>query len=161
MKKLLLLLFLSALTTVSCKKNAIVYPDTPQIYDQTTQPDHIKVSDPNAFVSIQFRFIDGDHNIADDPNETDSTIFIKDSRDTSSKPYTYTYPMPYIPPEMRPAGGLQGSITLHLSNAYFSPRDSTHLALGKDTMFWSIYVKDDNGNISNTIHSDTIYISYH
>lgn len=161
MKNFLLILFILFFGLASCNKNESEYPKEPQIYYLNTNPDKIRVSDPNQFISIQFRFTDGDQDIANNPDETDSTIFLRDSRDTSTLLYTYVYPMPYISPDLRPNGGLEGMVTLHLSNAYFSPRDSLHLALGKDTMVWLIYIKDNAGNKSNTIKSDTIYLNYH
>lgn len=160
MKKLILIVCILFAALSSCKKETQEYPKEPQIYYLNMNPDKIRVSDPNQFIDIQFRFTDGDQNIATNPDETDSTIFLKDSRDTTMAPYTYAYPMPYIPQDLRPDGGLEGMVTLHLSNAYFSPRDSLHLALGKDTMIWFIYIKDNAGNISNTIQTDTVYLNY-
>lgn len=160
MKKLSILICILLLGVYSCKKETTDYPNEPQIYYLSTNPNQIQVTNPNEYITIQFRFTDGDQDLADDPNESDSTIFIKDSRDTGMLDYTYTYPMPYIAKNLRPDGGLEGVVTLHLSNAYFSPRDSQHLALGKDTMVWFIHIMDNAGQKSNTIQSDTIYLNY-
>lgn len=146
--------------TASCKQKVAEYPNKPQIYYQSINTHQVRVSDPNTMVSIHFKFTDGNQNIANDPAEQDSTIFLLDSRDVSGNDYTYAYPMPYIPKDQRPDGGLEGTITLNLNNGYFSPKDSLHLALGKDTMFWMIYIKDNDGNKSNIIKTDTIYLNY-
>lgn len=161
MKKIAGILSTLLVFGISCKRDKTDYPIPPQIYNQSTNPHKIKVTDPTSSIKIKFSFKDGNQNIANNPNETDSTIFIKDSRDTSAEDFSYVYPMPFIPKNLRPKNGIQGTVTLNLSNAYFSPKDSLHFALGKDTMYWSIYIMDNDSNISNTIKSDTIYIDYH
>lgn len=159
-KRLLLLPLLLLIGWTACKEKVADYPIEPQIYYLNMSTDHIKVSDQSQFVDIHFRFTDGDQDIARNQEGTDSVIFLKDSRDTDTVAYTYVYPMPYIPGELRPKGGLEGHVTLHLTNAYFSPRDSLHLALGKDTMVWFLYIEDEAGHKSNTIKTDTIYLDY-
>ena len=160
MKKTVFLAFCLLIWGTSCKKETAKYPNTPQIYYQSINTHQVQVTDPNTMVSVRFKFTDGDQNIADNPEETDSTIFLLDSRDISGNDYTYAYPMPYIPKAQRPNGGLEGVVTLNLNNGYFSPKDSLHLALGKDTMFWLIYIQDNDGNKSNIIKTDTIYLNY-
>jgi len=160
MKKIFFLILACIWSLYSWKKETNHFPPEPQIYYQSTTPNHINVFDTAAYVRILFRFTDGDGDIGNDSQEADSSIFIKDSRDTASLEYTYTYPFPYLNPSIRPKGGLEGSVTLNLNAAYFSPRDSLHLALGADTMVWSIYFKDKAGHKSNVIRSDTVYIKY-
>lgn len=135
-------------------------PVEPQIYNLSMNPNKMNVADPNALIKIQFEFRDGDQDIANDPNGTDSSIFIKDSRDTGLLDYTFVYPMPYIPNNLRPEGALEGFVTINLNNAYFSARDSLHFALGKDTLYWSIYLRDQSGHRSNTVETDPIYLTY-
>lgn len=145
----------------SCKgDDKKVFPDEPQIYHQSTIPNMVNVFDSTAFTTIVFQFTDGDGDIGRDPQEEEMNIFLKDSRDTTQEDYSYSYPFPYIAPNIRPKGGLEGTVSVNLGRQYYPPRDSLHIALGKDTMFWSIYIMDNAGNKSNIIQSDTIFISF-
>jgi hypothetical protein len=156
------LLLLAGITALfsSCEKMPDEYPPEPQLYYTTKLKHHIKLSDTAAFARIELRFTDGDGNIARDASSLTSEIYLRDSRDTvTSRDYTHALPMPYIDASQRPKkGGLEGRITLNLRRQFF-PLDSLHSALGGDTMYWHIYIKDEANNKSNWIQTDTIYIS--
>lgn len=144
----------------SCKDKGATFPDEPQLTHVSTTPNKIHIFDSTSETYILVRFTDGDGDIGTDPDEETRSIFIKDSRDTLPGDSTFSYPFPYIKPNIRPDGGLEGTFSLRLDRAYYNPWDSLHLALGADTMIWSIFVIDDAGNKSNTITSDTIFIDY-
>jgi hypothetical protein len=156
--KIFLLLSLVALFA-SCVKKPGSYPPEPQIYYQSTRPNIVNIKDTAAGVKIELKFTDGDGDIGRDPNFVIQSVFLRDSRDTNtSVEYTFSQPFPFIEESMRPTdGGLEGFITLSLSKGFF-PTDSLHSALGKDTMHWDIFIKDEAGHKSNVISTDTIYI---
>lgn len=161
--KIFLLLSLIALFA-SCVKKPGSYPPEPQIYYQSTRPNIVNVEDTSVSVKIELKFTDGDGDIGRDQKQEVQSVFIRDSRDTNTSiDYTFPQPFPYIGDEMRPKdGGLEGFITLSLSKAFFLAiqPDSLHLALGKDTMHWDIYIKDEAGHKSNVVSTDPIYIEF-
>lgn len=160
MKRQIFLLFSLALFLASCTKQPKDYPPEPQIYYQSMTPGLLDLNDTTSVV-IQLTFTDGDGDIGRDRAETTKSIFLKDSRDTSSALFTISQPFPYIADYMRPTkGGLEGFITIRLGRQYFSITDSLHLALRKDTLHYNIYVKDDAGNMSNVIQTDPLYLQF-
>jgi hypothetical protein len=159
--KIVLLLCLIAFFA-SCVKKPGSYPPEPQIYHLSTRPNVLNLEDTVSAVKIELKFNDGDGDIGLDPDQKKQSIYLRDSRDTSTdKDYTFQYPFPYIPDNMRPSsGGLEGFITVSLGKDYFSVTDSLHLALRKDTMHWNIYIMDDAGHKSNVASSDPIYLEF-
>lgn len=160
--KIFLLLSLIALLT-SCVKKPGSYPPEPQIYYLSTRPNVVNMKDTSGGVKIELKFTDGDGDIGRDPKQEVQSIFIRYSKDTSTSiDYTFPQPFPFIDENMRPDdGGLEGFITVTLGKAYFGVMtDSLHIALGKDTVHWDIYIKDDAGHKSNVISSDPIYLEF-
>jgi hypothetical protein len=157
--KIFLLLSLLALFA-SCVKKPGSYPPEPQIYYQTMTPNVVNLKDTAAGVLIELKFTDGDGDIGRDQSQAVQSVFLRDSRDTStSVDYTFTHPFPFIGDDMRPEdGGLEGFITLKLGKGYFNISDSLHAALGKDTLHWDIYIKDEAGHKSNVVSTGPIYI---
>jgi hypothetical protein len=159
MKKLLLFFPVFVLAGISCKKKGNEFPPEPAITYISTLPHEIHIFDTTALIQIKFHFTDGDGDLGLDPSELKLGIFLKDSRDTTTRDSTVGYPFPYIAPSMRQKGGLQGTVSVNLTREFF-PIDSLHVALGGDTLSWFIYVQDTSGHKSNVIQSDTIYIKY-
>lgn len=162
MKPKIFLLLSLVVLFAACVKKPGSYPPEPQIYYQTTRPNLVNLEDTSTGVKIELKFTDGDGDIGRDPNQELQSIYLRDSRDTStSVDYTFQYPFPFIDENMRPDdGGLEGFITISLGRQYFSVTDSLHLALGKDTMHWDIYIKDEAGHKSNVVSTDPIYIEF-
>jgi len=161
MKRLFFLLPACFIFAYSCKKDkGKQFPPEPQIYYQSTTPDKVNVRDTASMTTVVFRFTDGDGDIGQSTSDTVYSIFIRDSRDTTSSDSTYAFPFPYIASEIRPNGGLEGLVSLNIGRQYYRVWDSLHTALLKDTMTWSIYIKDEAGNKSNVITTDTIYVQY-
>lgn len=145
----------------ACKQDKINdFPKEPFIEYVNLAPNTMDALDTTANIAMQFSFQDGDGDIGRDAEELEPAIFVKDSRDTSAAPYTYEYPFPYIPDAQRPKGGLEGTVTLNFGREYFPPKDSLHIELRKDTLVYFVYIKDDAGNESNIIMTDTIYVSF-
>lgn len=159
--KIFLLLSLVALFA-SCVKKPGSYPPEPQIYYLSTRPNLVNFKDTSSGVKIELKFTDGDGDIGRDPKQEVNSVFIRYSKDTSSgTDYTFPQPFPFIDENMRPKdGGLEGFITINLGRQYFSVTDSLHLALGKDTVYWDVYIKDDAGHKSNVIRTDPIYLEF-
>lgn len=161
MKRQIFLLSGLILLLASCQKEPGSYPPEPQIYYQKVIPNVMNLGDTISKIGITIGFNDGDGDIGTDPQEEKKSIFIKDSRDTTSLDYSYRYAFPYIEDYMRPKkGGLEGVITISLGKEYFLITDSLNLALRKDTLQFDIYVEDDAGHRSNTITTDPIYIEF-
>lgn len=144
----------------SCKKKTETFPPEPQIYYESALPTKINVFDTSANTIIKFSFTDGDGDIGWDQAGTQMSIFLRDSRDTTTEESTFQYPFPFIPEAIRTGKALKGTVTMDLGFQYYRIWDSTHFALKKDTMVWSVFIQDDAGNKSNVINTDTIYIQY-
>lgn len=156
--KIILLLSVMA-SMASCQKDPDQYPIEPQIYYQSTTPRVMSFEDTAASIRIELKFTDGDGDLALDPTENETSVFFKDSRDTTSAPYTHAFPIPFIPESDRPVnGGLEGGITINLGKQYFSVTDSLHLVLKGDTLQYNIYIQDRAGHKSNLVTTDFIYI---
>lgn len=159
MKRILFLLIAALAIVISCNKKASDYfPIEPQIYYKSLNKNTI---DPTALedtLKITLEFTDGDGDLGTDQEEKTMSIFLKDSRDTTS---LIKYPFPYISPNMRPTNGsLQGSININLGPENFSIKDSLHLALRADTLTFKIYVIDNAGHVSDTVQTDPIYLKF-
>ncbi len=101
-------------------------------------------------VNISFLFEDGDGNIGFGTNN----LFLKDSRDTQLIPYT----IPKIPDKFNPESGLKGVILVQFPAAFLLLRTDT-LHLNTDTLTWDIYMKDQAGNVSNTITTTPLVLT--
>lgn len=153
------ILTLLAILLYSCNKDeATNVSEVPMIELISMQPNTINVLDSTALVKLVFYFEDGDGDLGRDFTEEDMQIFVKDSRDTSAATFTYSYPFPFIPEAQRPKGALHGSVTLNFGREYFPPQDSLHIALGKDTLNFEIYIVDEAENKSNVIVTDSIFV---
>ncbi|WP_118975532.1 hypothetical protein [Taibaiella koreensis] len=160
MKRQIFLLLSLALFLASCTKQPKDYPPEPQIYYLSLRPQQVNLND-TAGVLIELKFTDGDGDIGTDRSGETKNIFLKDSRDTSSSPFTLRQPFPYIEDYMRPTkGGLEGFLSINMGRQFFSVTDSLHLALRKDTLYFNIYVEDDAGHKSNVVQTDPIYLEF-
>lgn len=156
MKSRIILTFCALLLFAACEKQPDQYPDEPQIYYKNTTPRTISIQDTAALVKIGFEFTDGDGNIGWD--EARAAIFVYNLRDTTKERDTLPFPFPLIEDGMRPRkGGLTGDVTLNMGRQFFS-LDSTHVSLGGDTVIFNIFIKDEAGNMSNIITTDSIFV---
>lgn len=164
MKRILLLLSISLIVWASCKKKAPIFPIEPQIYYNSITPTLIDFfKDTGAVIKISVRFNDGDGDIGQDASEMTNSIYLKDSRDTTSADTTFGYPFPYISKAQRPDNGsLEGNFEVDLKMTTYIPTyvDSLHLALGADTVIYKIYIKDVAGHKSNVITTDPIIVKF-
>lgn len=160
MKKMFLLVLAVTFFYLSCKKKEKSFPPEPQIYYESALPNTINVFDTSSATIIKFQFEDGDGDIGTSQNDTLMSIFLRDSRDTSSNDATYEFPFPYIPNSIRNGKALEGTVSLNVGFQFYRMWDSLHYALLKDTMTWSVYIQDLSGNKSNVITTDTIYIEF-
>lgn len=161
MKEKIVLLLGLIVFMASCTKEPDDYPPEPQIYYQGTIPNRINLTQSDAKVRIELKFHDGDGDLGHTENA--KSVFLKSSKDTTSAPFTYEYPFPYIPDHMRPKqGGLEGFIDINLGVQFFTipPWDTAHLNARKDTLQYTIYIMDETGHKSNLVTSDTIYVEF-
>lgn len=150
---------LSVILLLSCEKEPNDYPIEPILYYHGISANTVYLSDTTSVIRIDLSFTDGNGDIGLDEDELVPAIFLKDSRDTTEAPYTYSFPFPYIAPWLRPENGsLEGSVNLNLDENYFSIKDTAQIALGSDTLVFKIFIRDDAGNVSNTVTTDTIYV---
>jgi|SRR5690606_2112393 len=158
MKSTLYFLVFCVLVCSGCEKVEPEFPVEPQIYYQSTIPHSLDLFGPVENVEVIFRFTDGDGDIALDPSETEPAIYLRRTRDSLLDPFTF--PMPYIPKNIRPENeSVEGRVVLQLSKAYFS-LDSLHTALGGDTISFDIYIQDQAGNRSNQITSEPVIVTF-
>lgn len=101
---------------------------------------------------IYFRFADGDADIFS--NDTQSAIFVRDTRyDTFNR-----YDFPYINDAIRdPKKGFKGTCVFYIYPAPIPRLDSLHIATG-DTTSFEFYIRDKAGNISNSVTTSSIYM---
>ncbi len=154
--KLFTLLAFVILGFPACRKDTgKSYPDEPQITYKGISNNQINFFDTGAVCNITFDFTDGNGDIG---RTEDSAITIMDYRsDTLYR--IYQYPFPVIGNEFRDHEWLEGSALITLHSVFFTPRlDSLHMAERKDTLFYKINIKDQAGNTSNTIETETIYV---
>ena len=158
MKSRIILTFCALLLFAACEKQPDQFPIVPQIYYKYTTPRTIRILDTASLIKIGFEFTDGDGDIGRDENEVQLAIFVYNKLDTTKERDTLPFPFPFIAKSMRPTkGGLNGDVILNMPGQFFS-LDSLHVALGGDTVIYNIFVKDDAGNRSNIITSDTIFV---
>lgn len=150
MKKYVFVILLAYIGFASCEKNTV--SKIPHISLVSFTPsDSMTVNIDTAF--IVFNFTDGN---ADIGNDTNSSIWIKDSRDNSGGFRRYDFPE--IDGTIEdPKKGLTGT-------CYFLPDpqpvlrlDSLHIANG-DTMHYEFYITDRERNESNHIITHQIII---
>ncbi len=125
------------LTFSRIKSNSIIYKDTAAWY-------------------ATFKFKDKDGDIGNDQESNDTAVIMIDARYPSSIRF---FPFPYMPAIDFPDTKKEGSFTLYLKPViYFLPRtDSVH-SQGYDTTVLSFVLRDENGHISDTVKTDTLYI---
>jgi len=61
----------------SCQKDPDQYPIEPQIYYQSTTPRIMSFEDTAASIRIELKFTDGDGDLALDPTENETSVFLK------------------------------------------------------------------------------------
>jgi hypothetical protein len=155
-KSIYLLAYVSLMVT-ACQKEQKYYANEPELRYLSVNQKNINLADSLSLTTFKIFFTDGDGNIGH--NDTLNAIFVKDSRDTSSKEYTHAFPFPVISSTVRNNNKwVEGNVELNLNTSYYSFRDSLHYNQGKDTLCWQIFIKDDNGNKSNIVTTDTIFI---
>jgi hypothetical protein len=134
----------------SCEKNTV--SKIPQISLIAFIPDTAMTANVDTPFII-FSFVDGD---ADIGNDTLSSIYIKDSRDSAHK--FVVYPFPFIDGAIEdPKKGLQGKCIFFPDPPPIPRPDSIHTATG-DTLTYEFYIKDRAGNSSNHIVTHQLII---
>jgi len=141
----LLVLVLGCLTMYCCKK-APTYPATPSLTWLNASPNPVKIGTDSLV--LKFAFTDGDGDLG----AADTSVFVTDIRPNSiNKPFTYTFNLPSIPSKGS-YKQITGNISINMySNNSCRPGHDT-----RDTVSYSIYVKDKAGNKSNTINTPLI-----
>ncbi len=137
-----------SLFALSCNKKH-KYPNIPNLIFSNLSKDIVQAGSDTTIV-ISFRFEDGDGNIGFGTNN----LFLRDNRDTVWQPYM----IPSIPDKFNPESGLAGIITVGYEAAFLLLRtDAAHTET--DTLSWDIYLKDEAGNVSNTITSTPLILT--
>ncbi len=138
------------------------YPNEPIIEFTSLSKNVMRQSQlgPDSLV-VTISFTDGDGDLGSQNNEPN--IYILDGRDSFPKD---PYAIPYI--ELQGAGnGISGTISFvlpttcciypDLNGIKFPPCDTSKNApQNLDTVFYSIYIKDRAGHVSNTIETGPI-----
>ena len=137
-----------SLFAISCnKKNK--YPNVPKLIFSKLSHGSVQAGG-NETIVISFRFEDGDGNIGFGTEN----LFIRDNRDTLWTPYI----IPDIPEKFSPDNGLAGIMTIDYEAAFLLLRsDAAHTE--SDTLTWDIYMKDEAGNVSNTITTTPLILT--
>ena len=137
------------------------YPDEPVIQYEGVNKNTIYqfTNGPLDSITIQFSFTDGDGNLST-PDSAD--IFFRDSRFPNVEPTALSFPV--IPAEGT-GNGISGDVFFTLINEAQSVccafNDRFCIADERfpvDTFSYFIYIKDRDGNVSNTIQTEQIQI---
>lgn len=141
----LVIVFLGIIAFYCCKK-APSYPATPSLTWLNATPNPVKIGTDS--LKLKFLFTDGDGDLG----LADTSIFITDIRpNNTNTPFTYTFNLPNIPSK-----GSYKQITGNISVNMFSNNSCRPGHDTRDTVSYSIYVKDKAGNRSNTITTPPI-----
>jgi hypothetical protein len=141
----LIILFGGILALYCCKK-APTYPVIPALTWVNATPNPVKIGTDSLV--LKFAFTDGDGDLG----EADTSIFVTDIRPNSiNTPFTYTFNLPTIPSK-----GSYKQITGNISINMFSNNSCRPGRDIRDTVSYSIYVKDKAGHKSNTITTPPI-----
>ena len=152
--------FLALLFILSCTKPPD-YPDEPVIKFNRLSKNTVKAGLSSAdSLLITFDFTDGDGNIGNENNEVN--VQFKDLRDNSE---FLTFSVPFIPVQGA-NNGISGEISIILElgspiccitpegiGNCFAP-----FLISRDTVVYEIYIEDRDGNQSNTIQTDPIFL---
>ena len=147
MRIVLFIAIISILTTSCNKKTKMA--NVPKLTFKAMDRSTVQAGSEED-VNISFLFEDGDGNIGFGTNN----LFFKDSRDTALIPYM----IPNIPDKFNPESGLKGVILVQFPAAFLLLRTDT-LHKESDTLTWDIYLKDQAGNMSNTITTTQLVLT--
>ena len=143
----IIIILLTLVITYSCNKET-KYSNIPKIKFLSLSHSVVKAGSDTDIV-IRFDFEDGDGNIGFGTKN----LILSDSRYNDTIPYE----IPVIEERYSPENGLKGIIQVSYSAAFlFTRTDSVHLE--SDTLRWNIYMKDQAGNVSNTIQTSDLIL---
>lgn len=147
-----LLIFICALGCVSACNKQKKYSNIPFIEFQGIYPDSIKAGASEDTVFISFRFTDGDADLGNDPQSGQYDIFLTDLRDNTE----YNYFFPALADLVRnPDRGMEGNCTFYVLGAFLALRPDHP---DRDTVQFSLYIRDQAGNKSNTVYTHSVYL---
>jgi len=107
-------------------------------------------------LTVQINFTDGNGALGVLSGDSIPDAFLIDSRVTPSGQHAKDgFSIPYITPNGN-VKAISGTISFHLSSQLVGNEDGLHPDW--DTIYYSIYVVDRNGNASNTVKTPLIYI---
>lgn len=166
-RKFLILLFFSALIVSACiKEPQNPYPKEPQIYYKGLSNNNVNFFDTGYACIIHLSFNDGDGDLGRSASDSDTVVTLMDYRsDTLFR--TFTYPFPYIDQDVRKYSWIYGGFDISLLAAYFTPRTDaahsyidpvTHQNVGRDTLYFKVFITDEAGNNSDTVQTEPIYM---
>ncbi|MBL7766648.1 MAG: hypothetical protein JNJ58_11170 [Chitinophagaceae bacterium] len=150
MQRLTIYIGIISLFTVlsSCSKKTKL-ANTPKISFQIMDPSKMSEGSDST-LHIYLNLEDGDGDIGFGTNN----LFMKDSRDTIYIPFM----IPEVPDDYNPADGVKGVLQIDYDGQFLLKRtDSLHLET--DTLFWSIYMKDAAGNVSNVVETSKLVLT--
>lgn len=146
MTRCIILCFL--LPLFACNRKSL-YSDVPKITYKSMQPKIIQAGSSSGGTLISFIIEDGDGDIGFNTKN----LYLKDSRDSTQ----VIMKIPEIPSEYGPNNGIKGTITVSYLSAWLLLRsDTAHI--NSDTLHWDIFIKDEAGNVSNTIQTEDLIL---
>lgn len=148
--------FLVIFATSCGGNNTPEFPIEPELTLISATGNKFHFTSDTSAINFKFSLVDGDKDMGIGPK--DSVIIFEDIRSDSIYQKFYLG-LPNIPRETIDGPTLKATIDVPLKAFNFVPRsDTVHLITARDTLVFRIYVKDDAGNHSNIVTSDTIYI---
>ncbi len=139
------LLLLGATLLGSCKKDAPVYSDVPQIKLESVSPSSVKEYKEAVVFVISYE--DGDGDLGEDSPDV-KNLFITDNRIG----VTYEYRIPQLAPQ---GAGIiiRGNLSVSIRNTGITDGSSSQ------TVTYSVHLLDRAGHESNTVTSTAITVT--
>lgn len=138
--------------TTSCEKEN-AKSKNPTIALTGISVDSVASGSSSDAVLVSFNFADGDGDLGNKASSGNFDIYTIDSRDSEKVNYFFPQKMPDV---IDPTQGVEGSCFLNLEAAFILLRPTRPL---RDTVRYTIYIKDRAGNESNRIVTPDIYIT--
>lgn len=152
--RLLVLAVIISFGFFACKKDNTKGNNPPQISFIYLSPDEFKNGSLTDTIRIGFEFSDKDGDVGSTGQINEApNVIIKQTYDSTSGEAL----LPVVPPGFgNPENGIKGTAVIAIPAIFYS-LDSAHLQTG-DTFHFEIQIKDQAGNLSNSIITSDVYI---
>lgn len=140
-----LLIIILMLLTASCKKEALITDNAPQIEFVSISPSEVTEYQDSITITISYSDANGDLG-ENDPDI--KNLFVTDSRNE----VMYEYRIQQLAPDNSEIS-IQGNLNINIKNAALIDENAS-----SETLTYTVYLRDRAGNDSNVITTSVITI---